>query len=281
MKRLYNHREVSRLAGVSESQIRYWDKVGLIPHSRQEKGRLLFDFKALVAFRTVKAMLEQGVPTRRIRKCIEVLKRRLPEVSDPLAELRIRIQGDRIVVDKDKVKFTPEGQILIDFEGVTTVGSPAPLPVNSTEELFFQAMDLEEDGKWEEAEHNYVAVLNINPGHVDSLVNLGTIRYREGFRGAAERFYRTALRIDPDHVEANYNLANLMEEQGDLDNAVLFYAKTIHEDPEFADAHFNLGRTLERTGDLSEARKHWRAYLELDGTSRWAEYVRSRLEEED
>ena len=37
MKKLYDQREVSRLTGISESQIRYWDRQGLIPHL--EKAR--------------------------------------------------------------------------------------------------------------------------------------------------------------------------------------------------------------------------------------------------
>jgi tetratricopeptide (TPR) repeat protein len=78
-------------------------------------------------------------------------------------------------------------------------------------------------------------------------------------------------------VEANYNLANLFEDYGRLDDAVLFYVKTIREDPEFADAHFNLGRVLERTGERHEAREHWEAYLRLDPTSQWADYVRRLL----
>jgi tetratricopeptide (TPR) repeat protein len=72
-----------------------------------------------------------------------------------------------------------------------------------------------------------------------------------------------------------------MEEKGDEKNAVLFYTKTLREDPEFADAYFNLARVLDRIGDPEGAAKHWRAYLQRDGSSQWADFVRRRLEEMD
>ena len=70
MKKLFDQRQVSKLAGISESQVRYWDSVGLICHVEREKGKLFFDFQDLVAFRTVKALLDQGVSLRKIRKCL-------------------------------------------------------------------------------------------------------------------------------------------------------------------------------------------------------------------
>jgi tetratricopeptide (TPR) repeat protein len=279
MKQLYEVKDVSRLIGVSESQIRYWDKVGLIPHSERNRGRILFDFKALVAFRTVKALLDKGISTQKIRKCIEKLRDRLPAVSEPLAELRITVRGQEIVVGRDSVMFTPEGQILIRFDPTETAGGPVPFPSDEIEELFFQALDLEDDGRLDEARQKYRALLTRKPDHVDSLVNLGNIHYNSKYRELAEECYRKALQLNPDHVEGNYNLANLLEEKGEEKDAVLFYSKTLREDPEFADAHFNLGRVFERIGDLRGALKHWRMYLELDGSSEWADYVRRKLKE--
>ena len=60
MKQLYDQREVSRLTGISESQIRYWDRQGLITHREKDRGRLWFDFQSLVAFRTVQGFAPAG-----------------------------------------------------------------------------------------------------------------------------------------------------------------------------------------------------------------------------
>ena len=64
MKKLYDQREVSKLTGISESQIRYWDRQGLITHLEKDRGRLWFDFQSLVAFRTVRDLRRQGVSLR-------------------------------------------------------------------------------------------------------------------------------------------------------------------------------------------------------------------------
>lgn len=282
MKRLYTQKEVSRLIGVSESQIRYWDRTELIPCTEKKRGALLFDFKALVAFRTVKQLLNKGISTRKIRRYVEKVKHHIPEIRHPLQEVSITISGDRVIMGKDNLKFTPEGQLFIDF--ASQKKAPVSLAIDPTEERFFQALEYEQQEDWHRAQEKYRQVLEINPAHPDALVNLGNIRHREGDVKGAAQYYRRALREDPDHVEANYNLANLFEDRGDLENAVLFYYKCLHEDPEFADAHFNLGLVLERLGNLDAAKRHWSIYLALDATSQWARYLRSRLremEEED
>lgn len=267
---------MSRLIGVSESQVRYWDRTGFITSTERQSGTLLFDFTALVAFRTVKALLDKGISTRRIRKCVESVQERMPEIKHPLSEVSLAIYGNEVVICKDNVKFTPYGQIIINFSPEEK--ATQPVPVNASEDLFFQALDSEYLGDWRHAEKTYKRVLNTNPDHADALVNLGNIRHHGGHTKEAEQCYRRALYADPDHVEANYNLANLLEDRQELDNAVLFYAKSVHEEPEFADAHFNLGMVLEKLGNLKDAEKHWRIYLDLDPDGEWADYLRTRLD---
>jgi tetratricopeptide (TPR) repeat protein len=279
MKKLFDQRQVSRLAGISESQVRYWDSVGLIPHAERLKGRLFFDFQGLVAFRTIKALLDQGASLGNIRKCLAKVRQLLPDLEQPLSEVRVTIQGDRIIFGKDNQTFTPEGQLLIKFEAEDE--SAPPEPVDPAEDLFFQGLEGEQLGEWDQAREKYEAALHLRPDYPDALVNLGNLLQRLGLGPASEWAYRKALYVNPDHPEANYNLANLLEERGDLDNALLFYRKAIHEDPEFADALFNLGRVLEKRGDLEGARKHWRQHLLLDPASEWAAYIRQWLGEED
>lgn len=279
MKHDYDIRDIVRLTGVTEGQIRYWDKVGLIAHCRRHRGRLRFDFKALVAFRTVKALLDQGVSTRKVRRCIESLRRQLPEIDEPLAELRIDVLGRRLVVGRNRRLFTPGGQLLLQFEGPPERKPSATAPFEDVESLFFQALELEDQGQDERAGECYRTLLARKPDHVDSLVNLGNIEYRSGRSKQAEVRYRRALGFQPDHVEGNYNLANLLDEQGDDAGAMRHYRNALAGDPEFADAHFNLARVLERMGAFEQARRHWRSYLALDTTGQWVDYIRRKLDE--
>lgn len=278
MKKLYDQREVSRLIGISESQIRYWHRQGLIPHREKLKGRLWFNFQDLVAFRTVRRLRRQGLSLGKIRKCVEKLRRMMPHLRHPLSEVRISLWGDQVVLAKSRRRFTPEGQLLMDFSGAED--SRVSLPAEIYEELFCQALEDEEQGRPEEARQKYETILTALPNHVDALVNLGNILYLSGAENEAASCYLQALANNPDHVEGNYNLANLLEGRGELSGAILFYRKALKEAPDFADAHFNLAMVLEVLGDLKGARTHWRRYLELDPGGQWSEFIAQRLEEE-
>lgn len=277
MKQLYDQREVSRLTGISESQIRYWDRQGLITHREKDRGRLWFDFQSLVAFRTVRDLRRQGVSLHKIRHCVAKLRQIMPGLKQPLSEVRISLVADRLILGKNRRRFTPEGQLYIDFTG----GESAPVTPASgaSEALFFEALEDEDAGRLSEAREKYEKVLAAIPDHIDALVNLGTILFLAGHETDAASRYLQALALNPDHAEANYNLANLMEDQGELDAAILFYKQAIQVEPEFADAHFNLAMVLEAMGNDRRAREHWRRYLELDPASKWAEFIKPRLEE--
>lgn len=261
MRRLFSHREMARLLGLPAARILNWVRIGLVPHSERRQKLLLFDFKGVVALRTLKQLLDQGVSIRTIRKCVETLRREIPEVAEPLSEIRVFALGDRIVLRKDSMTFTPDGQLMIDFR--EDESSVIPMPLDPVEPLFVKALGLWEAGRLDEAKQTYEAVLSLNPCHADALVNIGNILYQEGQPGLAGENYRGALEIDPDHVEANYNLANLLEETGDLESAVRLFQRSLRIDPDFADAHCNLARVLERIGKGKAARKHWRRYSEL------------------
>jgi len=278
VKEVYDQKEVAGLLGISESQVRYWDRTGLIPHVEKNRGKLLFDFRGLVSFRAVKELLDKGFSMRKIRKSLEKIRERYPDIGS-LNEITISTDGGRIVINKDRVRFTPEGQILMDFQAP----APADVPAISREadygeERFFTALETEEEGHLEEAARIYADLLRRCPDHTDALVNMGNIHYISGFPAKAESCYRTALLVDPDHVEANFNLATLLEEREDFENAALFYRKSAHEDPDYADAHFDLARILEKLGEKDRARKHWVEYLKLEPDSEWVEYVKSLLD---
>jgi tetratricopeptide (TPR) repeat protein len=277
VKKLYDQREVSKLTGISESQIRYWDRQGLITHLEKDRGRLWFDFQSLVAFRTVRDLRLQGVSLRKIRICVEKLRKIMPGLKQPLSEVRISLVQDQLVLGKNRRRFTPEGQLFMDFAGEESAKVTRATEVS--DELFFQALEDEDAGRLSEAREKYEKIVAMTPDHVDALVNLGTILFLSDAETAAASRYLQALAINPDHVEGNYNLANLLEGQGELDAAVLFYKKAVQAEPDFADAHFNLAMVLEALGNAARAREHWLRYLELDPESKWVDFIKRRLDE--
>jgi tetratricopeptide (TPR) repeat protein len=277
VKKLYCQREVSRLTGISESRIRYWGRQGLITPREKDRGRLWFDFQSLVALRTVRDLRRQGVSLHKIRNCVAKLRQIMPGLKQPLSEVRISLDQGRLILGKNLRRFTPEGQLFIDFNGIE--GAPVTPATEASEELFSLALEDEDAGRLAEAREKYEKILAVAPDHVDTLVNLGTLLFLAGHETAAASRYLQALAINPDHMEANYNLANLLEGQGQPDAAVLFYKKAIQLEPEFADAHFNLAMVLEALGNARGARDYWRRYLELEPDSKWADFIKRRLED--
>ena len=274
MTQEFHFREVSRLLGISEGRLRRWARLGLITSLRRPRQGLAFDFQGLVALRTVKRLRSQGVSLQRLKRCVRTLRKLHPELSQPLAQVRI-LSGHPLTLAQKSQHFTPVGQLVLDFEGEPT--EPLSLPAEQVARLFMAALEKEHHGEWDGAKRVYNLILALKPDHPDALVNLGNILYRLGFPEGAAAHYAKALESDPLHLEANFNLANVLEDQGHLPEAVSLYRQVLKGEPHFSEACFNLARVLERLGDLTGARKYWCRYLELEPCGDWAEYVRKRL----
>lgn len=279
MKTLFDQREVVRLAGISVHQVRYWDRTGFIPATQRCNGKLLFDFRKVVAFRAVKALLDAGVPLQRIRKHLRQVHDVLPDLPEPFAALQFSADNGQMILSKGNLKFTPAGQLLLNFGPDTMPAPTVPLPLDDS--LFFHALELQEQGRLDEARRIYERMLTQTPRHVDTMVNLGLVLRRQDDLPGAEACYRRALCIDPDHVEANYNLANILAERGETENPIMLYRKALHVDPGFADAYFNLARLLHARGYPAQARVLWQRYLELAPDSQWAAALREFLDDPD
>jgi tetratricopeptide (TPR) repeat protein len=271
MNQEYPFKEVSRLLGISQGSLRRWARLGLVACRRRSGLGLAFDFQGLVALRTVKRLRGHGVPLRRIKKCVDTLKRLHPELAEPLAQARIQGDPDLVMTQKNR-RFTPEGQLLLNFHRATT--EPLTLPTEQLGRLFLLALEREHQGEWEGAKKLYTMILALKPDHPDALVNLGNILYRLGFPEGACAHYAKALESDLRHPEANYNLGNILEDQGDLQEAAILYRRALKSEPCFLEACFSLARVLERLGDRQGAREYWRRYLDLDPQGEWAGYIK-------
>lgn len=129
------------------------------------------------------------------------------------------------------------------------------------------------------AEHLFRLALELEPSLAAAATNLGNLLYHQGSFTEARRLYEQALEHDPSQPEARYNLANVLEDLGHTELAISELRRVCTAHSEFADAHYNLGVILARVGGVSQARRSFERYLELDGSSAWAEHARGFLTE--
>jgi tetratricopeptide (TPR) repeat protein len=292
----FSTNEVARICRLSAARLRYWERTALVQPSLSLGSEPRFSFQDLVQIRTVLALLDRGVPLRRIRRSVEGVRSRIPELGQPLGQLRVWIDGsDRVVVRHDGRLMEPDGQVVLDFAlAPPSAEDVAPLPHPSTRaggssegpdpetalEWFERGCQLDSEPRTAlEAIEAYQRAIAADPTFADAHCNLGTVHYNQGRRDEARACYQSALELDPHHVEASFNLANLSEEEGRNEMALRLYKAALRADPLYADAYLNLALLYEKLGLRRRARDPWRRYLQLDPNGAWAEVARKHLSE--
>jgi len=277
----YSRADVRRKFGLTEAQLKSWERQHLIGVSAS------YTFSDLLAIKTLLKLRENKIPVREIARALQSLREKLDWVKQPLSELRVVSDGRRITVHVAGQKMEAvSGQILFDFDAAE-IGAVRQLPerrqglsrTRESEAWFQKGLELEETGApVEEAVDAYRKVLDLNPGAAGALVNLGTIYYRLRKFLEAEKYYRRAIEADPGYPLAEFNLGNLYDEVGRTSEAMEHYRRALALSPNYADAHFNLALLCERLGDPLKAVHHWKAYLKLDNAGQWADIARKQLE---
>ncbi|MCU1282372.1 MAG: transcriptional regulator, MerR family [bacterium] len=273
MKQAYTSRDVAQIVGISESRVRYWAQTGVVGPSDRAGGRAVYTFQDLVGVRAAKELLDGGVSLQRARKNLDALRQQLG-VDRPLSKLRVRSDGESLVVSDGSTTFEPTtGQLVIDFTLEDLTGQlaefsapTAPAPTTKAESAwawFVEGGDCEQRGEDDRALIAYQKALEGDPALAAAHTNLGNLLYRRGQRGEAREHYETALSLDAEQPEARYNLANLLDDTGDPDGARMEWYRVVASCPEFADAHYNLALACARDGDGAAGRFHLSRYMAL------------------
>ncbi|HTY19451.1 MAG TPA: tetratricopeptide repeat protein [Myxococcota bacterium] len=290
----YSLRDASRLFGISPARLRQWERSALVRPTALAEERPAFGFRDLVCIKAILVLLEHGVPLRRIRRSVEAVRERIPEVDEPVTSLRVWLEGsDRVVVRHGGALFEPSGQMVIDFalaperpDDVALLaprrdGAASPDPETALE-WFEQGCRLDtRPDRFDAAIEAYRRAIEADPDFADAHCNLGTIYHQQERPEEAAACYRRALACDPKHVEANLNLASLFEEQGRNEAALAHYKAALRVDPLRGDAQLSTALLYEKLGLRRRARDHWRRYLQCAPTGAWAEVARKRVEERD
>jgi tetratricopeptide (TPR) repeat protein len=131
-------------------------------------------------------------------------------------------------------------------------------------DLFKKGEKNESEKKYKNAVDLYNQVLKIDPNHIDSLNNLGTIFYKMGELQKAINYYKKAIMITPDNVNIIYNLGLVFNNLGEHKNAIECYEKIIKIDPNFVYAYNNIGATFKELGDLKKSQEFLEKAISID-----------------
>jgi tetratricopeptide (TPR) repeat protein len=255
--------------------------------SGRRRGRRAYTFADVIQLRAAQGLLERNVRLRDVTRAVTELRKSLPSVTRPLAELRIVSDGRSVVVHTQDGSFEPlTGQMVLDLqvrrlrEDVVRVLRPSAGRdrARTAYDLYLKASQLDEDpATMDTAEQLYRRAVELDPWLTIAYTNLGNIRFRRHDPEGAELLYRKALEMDPRQPEAQYNLGYLTLERGQAEESIPLFLGALEADPKFSDAYFNLAMAFEQAGYADKAQPYWRSYVELEPHGTWSEIARRHL----
>jgi tetratricopeptide (TPR) repeat protein len=272
----YSRQDVLRILRIHARQLQAWERAGLVTSTDS------YGFEDLVQLRKLRDLRAMRLTAASIRAGVTAM-RAVSGMENPLLEAGAGRRGSRLVFRHSGAVMEPiTKQLVFDFENqmkpakVECVRFSAAQRDAWISEAFVEAVRCEEGGRIHEAMNLYDAILDREPRHAPSAINLGTIFYNQGEFIQAEKMYRQAVNADPNYALAYFDLGNVLDELQRMQEAIEAYRMAIRLVPKYADAHYNLALAWERLNEQRKALKHWEIYLKLDPAGPWANHARGQ-----
>src|SRR5437899_479697 len=139
----YSPGDVQRILGLTEKQLDYWDRLRLVS-PQKENGVRFYDFRDLIGLRTIKQLVEKGVPPGRLQRALAALHEKLSQVQVPLAQLRVLSDGKDVIVEREGARLEPlSGQFVLNFEIRELDEEVQVISERGADEWFALALDYE------------------------------------------------------------------------------------------------------------------------------------------
>jgi hypothetical protein len=271
----YSARHAAQLIGLPESAIRSCIRDGLVGTPGTVPAQLTF--RDLSALRTVKALVDAGLPLLRVRRELTRIQLGLPGGAS-IAELTVEARGGQVHIRGANGSEELRGQLALPLDLATAPPGPAgelhelprppdpPVPLAvapaTSEQWLSRALQLEERDPVA-AIDAYRRSLRLRPECTEAWINLGRMFAESGDPQAAHDCFRSALELDPADATAYYNLGVVAQDAGKEQDAIGFYRRALEIDPHLAEAHYNLATLFDQSGDSRAAIRHINEYRKL------------------
>ena len=127
------------------------------------------------------------------------------------------------------------------------------------------ALDLMGEGKLVEAEAAFSKIVAESPeAHSSSRIYLASLWEQQKRLDDAEQMYLAVLKLQPNHMNALFHLGGLYAEQGRYDEALKIYAQSVELEPDSALPLHMVGLTYARMGQSETAAQHFEQAMQLD-----------------
>lgn len=280
----YSARHAAQLIGLPESAVRSCIRDGLVGTPGTVPAQL--SFRDLSALRTVKALVDAGLPLPRVRKELLAIQQKLPAGAS-LAELTVEARNGQVHVRGNASPANGQGQLPLPlFEmtieppvAVPTEPAPpagelrelprpadAPLPLAvapATADQWLSRAQVLEERDPVAAIDAYRRSLRLRPDCTEGWINLGRLFAESSDADAARDCFKSALDLDPAEATAYYNLGVLSQDAGKEAEAIDLYRRALELDGQLAEAHYNLATLFDQAGDSRSAIRHINEYRKL------------------
>jgi hypothetical protein len=272
----YSARHAAQLIGLPESAVRSCIRDGLVGAPGTVPAQL--SFRDLAALRTVKALVDAGVPLPRVRKDLVAIQRATGvSVAQLVVEVhdgQIQLRGDNGETHEIRtgqqlsLAFEPPAPVpeaaMGELRELPRQDGPAPaVALPATADQWMQRAIALEEREPDAAIDAYRRALRLRPEHVEAWINLGRLHAETGDALSAHDCFRAALERDPDEATAYYNLGVLAQDAGNETDAITLYGRALELDPHLAEAHYNLATLFDQAGDSRSAIRHINEYRKL------------------
>lgn len=273
----YSARDAAQLIGLPESAVRSCIRDGLVGSPSTVPAQLTF--RDLSALRTVKALVDAGLPLPRVRRELARIQRGLPagtsiaeltvEARDGEVHIRSARGAESVIGTQLSLAFEPAQPRTVPSSGEVrelprSADAPVPVvaPPATAEQWLDRAIKLEERDPVA-AVDAYRRSLRLRPECTEAWINLGRLFAESGDAPAAQDCFRSALDQDPDDATAYYNLGVLAQDAGNEADAIALYRRALELDARMAEAHYNLATLFDQAGDSRSAIRHINEYRKL------------------